>query len=330
MPCRSGRRSCCKCCISSPRPTWGPWGPTSGTAGSWRWSPTSTIARCSTWPAKARKPPSTSLLGQRRAIVQKELGTEKDQRWFAEHLEALPAAYLNVTPPPQAAADLRLLYGREAGGVSVAAQYQAETATVQFTVATSEHITRGIFHKLTGALSSHGLEIRTAQIHTLPDGLVLDRFWVHDPDYAGQPSRERLEQVQQSLVQSLESSTGQPPAFRRTWQVGGHRPVRVPGVPSRVNIDNSTSSRFTIIDIFTHDRTGLLYAITRTLFELGLSVARAKIGTFLDQVVDVFYVTEQQDRKIKEERRLDEIRTRLLAVVEENEERSDANEEGER
>jgi [protein-PII] uridylyltransferase len=257
------------------------------------------------------------LLEQRRAAVREEWGTERNQAWFAEHLEALPAAYLNVTPPPQAAADLRLLHGLDARGVSVAAQYQAETATVQFTIATSEHITRGIFHKLTGALSSHGLEIRTAQIHTLADGLVLDRFSVHDPDYAGEPSRERLEQVEQSLVQSLTSSTGKPPAFRRTWPLGGHRPVRVPGVPSRVNIDNSTSSRFTIIDIFTHDRTGLLYAITRALFELGLSVARAKIGTFLDQVVDVFYVTDQQERKIRDGRRLDEIQTRLLAVVEE-------------
>ena len=106
--------------------------------------------------------------------------------------------------------------------------------------------------------------------------------------------------------------------------------MRVPGVPSRVNIDNSTSSRFTIIDIFTHDRTGLLYAITRALFEVGLSVGRAKIGTFLDQVVDVFYVTDQQDHKIREERRLDEIRTRLLAVVEEKGEKAGETEEGER
>ncbi len=119
---------------------------------------------------------------------ERELGTEKDRPWFAEHLDALPAAYLNVTPSPQAAADLRLLAGLDPGGVSVAAQYQAETATVQFTIATSERITPGIFHRLTGALSSHGLEIRTAEIHTLPDGLVLDRFSVHDPDYAGEPS----------------------------------------------------------------------------------------------------------------------------------------------
>jgi [protein-PII] uridylyltransferase len=268
------------------------------------------------------------LLGQRRAAVQRELGPEKDKPWFAEHLDALPAAYLNVTPPPQAAADLRLLAALDRGGVSVAAQYQAETATVQFTIATSEGITPGIFHRLTGALSSHGLEIRTAEIHTLPDGLVLDRFSVHDPDYAGEPSLARLEQVQQSLVHSLQSSTGQPPAFRRTWQVGGHRPVRVPGVPTRVNVDNSTSSRFTIIDIFTHDRTGLLYAITRTLFELGLSVARAKIGTFLDQVVDVFYVTDHQDHKIKDERLLEEIRTRLLQVVEQEGGRGRMKDEG--
>ncbi len=75
----------------------------------------------------------------------------------------------------------------------------------------------------------------------------------------------------------------------------------MPGVQTRVIADNSTSDAYTILDIFAHDRTGLLYAITRTLFELGLSVARAKIGTYLDQVVDVFYVTDQNNRKIEDE-----------------------------
>ena len=196
------------------------------------------------------------------------------------------------------------------------AQYQPETDAVQFTVATYEHIVPGIFHRLTGALSSHGLQIRAAQIHTLSDGLVLDRFWVHDPDFAGEPPAERLRQVERSLVESLQNPAGSPPAFRHTWQVGGHRAVRVPGVPTRVNIDNSTSSRFTIIDVFTHDRTGLLYAITRALFELDLSVARAKIGTFLDQVVDVFYVSGRDGEKIKDAERLQIIHRRLLEVVE--------------
>jgi [protein-PII] uridylyltransferase len=257
-----------------------------------------------------------NLLNQRRAAVGELLGAEKSNRWFAEHLEALPAAYLNATPPQQAVADLRLLHSLDSGGVSVAAQYQAETGVVQLTIATSERVTPGIFHKLTGALTSQGLEIRSAQIHTLPDGLVLDRFLVHDPDFAGEPPLERLEQVKHSLVESLTHPSGEPPAFRQMWRPGGQQRSRVSGVPTRVNTDNSTSQQFTIIDIFTHDRSGLLWTITRTLFELGLSVGRAKIGTFLDQVVDVFYVTDWQNRKIKDDRRLEEIRRRLLAVVE--------------
>ena len=61
---------------------------------------------------------------------------------------------------------------------------------------------------------------------------------------------------------------------------------------------------------------GLLYTITR-FFELKLSIAVAKIGTYLDQVVDVFYVTDQSGRKVTDDGRMEEIRSRLLAAVEE-------------
>ena len=56
---------------------------------------------------------------------------------------------------------------------------------MEFVVGTSEDITPGVFHKLTGALASQGLQILSAEINTLADGLVLDRFYVVDPDYAG-------------------------------------------------------------------------------------------------------------------------------------------------
>ena len=87
--------------------------------------------------------------------------------------------------------------------------------------------------------------------------------------------------------------------------------------PSQVRLDNSTTERFTIVDIFAIDRTGLLNTVTRQLFELGLSVHMAKIGTHLDQVVDVFYVTDSQGRKIVDEDRLEDIRATLMAKIEE-------------
>ena len=173
----------------------------------------------------------------------------------------------------------------------------------------------GIFHKLTGALTSQGLEIRSAQIHTLAEGLVLDRFWVHDPDYSGEPPPDRIRTIIQAVEQSLRLESGQAPSFRRTWKSGEQRKPLGPKPQIRVNTDNSTSDRYTIIDVFAYDRTGLLYAVTRALFELGCSVWRAKIGTYLDQVLDVFYVTDRENGKIEDQGRLDAIRQRLLEVI---------------
>jgi [protein-PII] uridylyltransferase len=82
-----------------------------------------------------------------------------------------------------------------------------------------------------------------------------------------------------------------------------------------VKIDNGTSERHTILEVFAHDRMGLLYTITRTIFELGLSVHVAKIATYVDQVLDVFYVTDQAGRKVTDEARLEEIRQKLLQAI---------------
>jgi [protein-PII] uridylyltransferase len=198
--------------------------------------------------------------------------------------------------------------------------YLPETDTVRFTVVTHEQTTPGVFHRLTGALTSQGLEIRSAEINTLAGGLVLDRFWTHDPDYAGQPPPERIAQLSAALVESLHGPPDGPASFPRRWRVGADRRVAVPGIKTRLSADNSTSDRCTILDVFTQDRLGLLYTIARTLFELGLSVWRAKIGTYGEQVVDVFYVTDQQGRKIEDSARLDEIRRRLVEVIQSMEE----------
>jgi [protein-PII] uridylyltransferase len=223
-------------------------------------------------------------------------------------------AYLSGTEPREIAADLRLLEGLAPGQVSVQRHYQPETHTVRLTIGTREEVTPGIFHKLTGAVTGQGLEILSAQINTLADGLVLDRFWVVDPDHAGEPPPERLEQVGRALVDALVCG-GKAPAFRRIWSLGGPRRPTTAAFPTLVRVDNATSEAFTILDVFAVDRRGLLYAISRTIFELGLSVGRAKIGTFLDQVVDVFYVTDQEGRKIDDPARLHLVRQRLLEVI---------------
>ena len=253
----------------------------------------------------------------KREEIRRLLSGENDEAWYGRNIDALTSGYLSTVDPPQAADDLRLLHNLEPGGVRATARYEAAAATLQITAGTNEAVAPGIFHKLTGALTSQGLEIRSAQIHTLADGLVLDRFWVHDPDYAGQPPAVRIDSIGRAVEQSLKQPGGVEPAFRRTWKTGDKR--KMPGAKPqiRVKTDNGTSDRYTIFDVFAYDRTGLLYAVARTFLERGCPVWRAKISTYLDQVLDVFYVTDQENRKIEDESRLETIRQRLLEVLRE-------------
>ena len=100
--------------------------------------------------------------------------------------------------------------------------------------------------------------------------------------------------------------------MRRVHTIDSH----TAGEPTRVVIDNDSSEHFTIIDVFAHDRRGLLYTIASAQLELGLSVSLAKISTHLDQVLDVFYVTDREGGKLQDEQRLAEIQEVLVTRIE--------------
>ena len=95
--------------------------------------------------------------------------------------------------------------------------------------------------------------------------------------------------------------------FARPFPLGRHQ--------TEVQIDNETSDLYTVIDVFADDKQGLLHIIARTIFELGLSVHAARIGTQLDQVVDVFYVAGTNGTKVKDPAMCENIQTGLRKAV---------------
>jgi [protein-PII] uridylyltransferase len=108
-----------------------------------------------------------------------------------------------------------------------------------------------------------------------------------------------------------------PPVFRRVWKTQSHSDAAAARLqPTQIRFDNATSDLHTIINVFAYDRTGLLYDISRTLFDLKLDLQVAKVSTHLDQVVDVFYVTEVGGGKITEPTRLYTLRQNLLRAIE--------------
>ena len=86
-------------------------------------------------------------------------------------------------------------------------------------------------------------------------------------------------------------------------------------VPPRVLIDNTASNFFTVIEVNGRDRPGLLHDVTRALTESGMQIGTAKISTYGERVVDVFYVKDVFGMKIANPQKQDEVRKAVLASL---------------
>lgn len=173
----------------------------------------------------------------------------------------------------------------------------------------------GVFARMVGAFMACGIDILRAEIMSVGD-LLWDEFWVSDPDHADQPPPERIAKVT-SLVEKMLADPAAPlPERRRTWSVGKQKNSReVQVLPTKVVFDNETLDRYTILSVFAYDESGLLYRIASNLADLGVDLHFAKIDTHLDQIADVFYVTEENGQQISRPQRQEQIRERLLNAL---------------
>jgi [protein-PII] uridylyltransferase len=250
----------------------------------------------------------------RRLAREHLIPAEASDTWFQRQLEALPEAFISHRTPADVAEVLRNLRELPSRGGNAWSRYLPDTDTVEFLAGIDEGSGRAIFSSMAGALSGHGMQILSAGTHTLADGLLLLHYIAHDPDYPGEPPPQRRDAVCRALVDSIDSS--EPPKFRKVWGHEHHEAnAALSNLPNEVRIESQLSDECTIIEVFTIDRRGLLYRLARTLHDLNLLIRYAKIGTYLDQVVDVFYVTERDESKPQSDDRLAEIRNRLLEVI---------------
>ena len=112
-------------------------------------------------------------------------GIAADPSQIRSLLDKLPAHYLNTTNPERVASDLGSILKYVPGQILVDGTFDPGTRTVEYRIITHETDVQGCFHKATGVLTAQRLEIVSAQICTTADGFVIDRFRVHDHDFAG-------------------------------------------------------------------------------------------------------------------------------------------------
>ncbi|MTH35576.1 [protein-PII] uridylyltransferase [Paracoccus limosus] len=178
----------------------------------------------------------------------------------------------------------------------------------------------GIFSRLAGALALVGANIVDARTYTTKDGFATAVFWLQDGD--GHPyDMDRLPRLSKMIERTLKGEV-----VPREALAGRDKPKKRESAfrfPTHITFDNEASDVYTLIEVDTRDRPGLLYDLTRTLAENHIQIASAVIATFGAQVVDTFYVKDMFGLKLHQPQKRESLRKKLEKAIRDGVERAE-------
>jgi [protein-PII] uridylyltransferase len=177
----------------------------------------------------------------------------------------------------------------------------------------------GIFSRLAGALALLGANVVDARSYTTKDGFVTDAFWLQDAD-GNAYEAARLPRLRKMIERTLHGEVVAREALKSRDKV--KKREKAFRVPTHVTFDNEGSEIYTIIEVDTRDRPGLLYDLARTLADANVYIANAVIATYGEQVVDTFYVKDMFGLKYYSEGKQKMLEKRLRQAITEGVERA--------
>lgn len=225
-------------------------------------------------------------------------------------LENLPPNYVMSVPAETVLRHFRLAEGLKASEIIIDHEDDIRGYT-NLTIIL--HELSGVLHIAAGALAAKNINILSAQIFTGKDGIIVDTLQV--TDYNKKPLFDDViwEDIKEFMKKLL---SGQLYLGRVIPSMPAYpRKTSLKDVPARVLVDNEASDRYTVLEVYAKDRVGLLFDITRELFRMGCYISSAKVDTDVDQVVDVFYVTDIFRQKVEDKERIEAIKAAILAAV---------------
>ncbi len=140
----------------------------------------------------------------------------------------------------------------------------------------------GLLAAVSGVLAAFGLDVLDANAVTWPDGVALESFRVRTSSGAGRAPDAVV------LVKGVVA------AFDRPL-------VAAPNPDAEVSFDDVGSPWYTVCEIRSPDRPGLLHSITVALAAAGADVHSARVTTDEGIAVDRFELTDRTGRKLDEQ-----------------------------
>ncbi|WP_158969237.1 [protein-PII] uridylyltransferase [Chachezhania sediminis] len=177
----------------------------------------------------------------------------------------------------------------------------------------------GIFARLAGSLALVGANVVDARSYTTKDGYVTAAFWIQDA--TGRPyDADRLPRLEQMMRKTLGGEVVASRALEPRDKL--KKREKAFKVPTNISFNNDASDIYTLIEVNSRDRPGLLYDLARTLTMSNVYIANAVIATYGEQVVDTFYVKDMFGLKYHSRSKQRFLEARLREAIEEGAKRA--------
>ena len=168
-----------------------------------------------------------------------------------------------------------------------------------------------LFALMCSALDSLKLSILDARILTSLDNMTLDNYLVVEADGVPVSDPAREQDIAHRLHGYLLAPESIPqPTVRRI-----SRRLKHFHTPTEIIFRQDTDENFTLIEIITGDRPGLLAQIGQAFVECGLRVESARISTYGERAEDIFSVTDAERQPITDTSGQDAIRQAIIKRI---------------
>jgi [protein-PII] uridylyltransferase len=223
---------------------------------------------------------------------------------------AMPYKYVVSTPAETIVQHVQLVENLKGGALATKHTHHLDLGYSELMVCTPSKA--GNFAKIAGTLAANQLNILGAQIYTHNDGLALDTLQIESLEKKPILDERLWQRLNEELLAVL--AGGRELTYRPGRTIFAKK-ERARPVTTEVEVNNRISDMYTVIDVTTQDRLGLLYLITTTLFAIGINIHLAKVSTEATRAIDVFYVTDLLGEKIVDEQAIEAIHSQLQTAL---------------
>lgn len=144
------------------------------------------------------------------------------------------------------------------------------------------------FYKVVGSLTANAIDIWGVNLFECKNGLSVYIF-----ELANMKEKMDLREIfRKFILKDYDSIDREAKRVRSRFL---KREISV-DIPTQISMNNTISPSYSIIEVKTRDRIGLLYDISKTLAEYGVEIHFVKAVTEGRRAIDVFYVTKNGEK----------------------------------